>query len=64
VNGSPLDGVQVLETASYVSGPFAAQMLVDLGAEVIKIEGPPKGDANASPMQQLVQESLVVRHSR
>lgn len=46
MNGSPLNGVQVLEAASYVSGPFAAQMLVDLGAEVIKIEGPPRGDAS------------------
>jgi CoA:oxalate CoA-transferase len=40
----PLDGVRVVEAASYVSGPFAGQMLVDLGAEVIKVETPPDGD--------------------
>lgn len=45
--GSPpgaLDGVRVLEFASYVSGPFAGMLLADLGAEVIKIENPAGGD--------------------
>jgi crotonobetainyl-CoA:carnitine CoA-transferase CaiB-like acyl-CoA transferase len=40
-----LDGVRVIEAGSYVSGPFAGQMLADLGAEVIKVETPPDGDA-------------------
>lgn len=39
----PLDGIKVVEACSYLSGPFCAQMLADLGAEVIKIE-PPTGD--------------------
>ncbi|ELY20255.1 CaiB/BaiF CoA transferase family protein [Vreelandella titanicae] len=39
----PLDGVRVVEACSYISGPFCAQMLSDLGAEVIKVE-PPTGD--------------------
>lgn len=38
-----LAGLTVLEIASYVSGPFAAMLLSDLGANVIKIE-PPEGD--------------------
>ena len=33
-----LDGIRVLEFASYVSGPFAGMLLSDLGAEVVKIE--------------------------
>lgn len=41
----PLAGVRVLEAGSYVSAPFAGQMLADLGAEVIKVEAPPRGDA-------------------
>jgi crotonobetainyl-CoA:carnitine CoA-transferase CaiB-like acyl-CoA transferase len=40
----PLDGVRVIEAASYLSGPYTGQMLADLGAEVIKVEAPPRGD--------------------
>ena len=40
----PLEGVTVLELASYYAAPFGATLLADLGARVIKIE-PPGGDA-------------------
>jgi crotonobetainyl-CoA:carnitine CoA-transferase CaiB-like acyl-CoA transferase len=39
-----LEGVTVLELANYVSGPYAAMLLGDLGATVIKIEAPDGGD--------------------
>jgi crotonobetainyl-CoA:carnitine CoA-transferase CaiB-like acyl-CoA transferase len=39
-----LDGITVLEIANYVSGPYAAMLLGDLGATVIKIEAPNGGD--------------------
>jgi crotonobetainyl-CoA:carnitine CoA-transferase CaiB-like acyl-CoA transferase len=39
----PLEGCKVVEACSYISGPFCAQMLSDLGADVIKVE-PPSGD--------------------
>jgi crotonobetainyl-CoA:carnitine CoA-transferase CaiB-like acyl-CoA transferase len=39
-----LNGIKVLEAASFVTGPFAAQLLADMGAEVIKIEEPKRGD--------------------
>jgi len=39
-----LDGIRILEFASYVSGPFAGMLLSDLGAEVIKVETPDGGD--------------------
>lgn len=42
---APLDGVKVVEMTSVVLGPYACQILGDLGAEVIKIE-PPVGDTN------------------
>ena len=39
-----LEGIMVVEFASYVSGPYAGMMLADLGAEVIKVEAPDGGD--------------------
>ena len=40
----PLQGVRVLEMAQAIAGPFAARMLADMGAEVIKVEQPGVGD--------------------
>lgn len=42
--GGALSGIKIVEVASYVTGPFASQLLADMGAEVIKIEEPKKGD--------------------
>jgi CoA:oxalate CoA-transferase len=41
----PLEGLVVLEFSQYLSGPSAGLRLADLGARVIKIERPGKGDA-------------------
>lgn len=40
----PLAGLRVLELGSLLAGPFCGQVLSDLGAEVIKVEAPDKGD--------------------
>ena len=40
----PLEGVKVLDLSRTLAGPYAAMMLSDMGAEVIKVEEPHTGD--------------------
>ncbi len=50
---APLDGVRVLDIATFVAAPFAAACLAEFGADVIKIEKPGIGDS----LRQLGTES-------
>ncbi|HEX8621840.1 MAG TPA: CaiB/BaiF CoA-transferase family protein [Allosphingosinicella sp.] len=40
----PLTGLKVIELARILAGPWAGQLLADLGAEVVKVERPGTGD--------------------
>ena len=55
----PLKGITVLEFSQYLSGPCAGLRLADMGARIIKIERPEKGDAG----RQLAISNLWVGES-
>lgn len=44
MEGLPLEGVKVVELGQNLAGPFAGEILADLGATVVKVEKPDGGD--------------------
>jgi crotonobetainyl-CoA:carnitine CoA-transferase CaiB-like acyl-CoA transferase len=45
LSDGPLQGLKVLELGQLLAGPYVGTLLGDFGAEVIKVEPPPNGDA-------------------
>lgn len=43
-NAKPLSGLKVVELGTLIAGPFAARLMAEFGADVIKVESPDGGD--------------------
>ncbi|MFN3215718.1 MAG: CaiB/BaiF CoA transferase family protein [Acidimicrobiales bacterium] len=56
-NGKPLDGVRVLAIEQMQSLPYATQLLARMGAEVIKVEHPTRGDLGRSSLPAVTDAS-------
>lgn len=68
-SSGPLHGVRVVEVGQLLAGPFCGQLLGDMGADVVKLEDPGKGDplrqwGRERPQGQSVWWSIVGRNKR
>lgn len=68
-SSGPLSGLRVVEMGQLLAGPFCGQLLGDLGADVIKLEDPGKGDplrqwGRQRPQGESLWWSVVGRNKR
>ena len=62
----PLEGIKVLDFTHVLAGPFTTMLLGDLGAEIIKIEFPGRGDSTrlSGPPFKNGESAYFVSHNR
>jgi CoA:oxalate CoA-transferase len=60
----PLSGIRVLDFTFYQQGPYATVMLSDMGAEIIKVEPPGRGDPGRGGVAQRGNRSYFIAHDR
>ena len=54
----PLDGMRVIDAATWIAGPAAAGLMADMGADVIKVETP-NGDSYRSNLRTNYPDAVV-----
>ena len=63
----PLAGIRILDFTHVLSGPFATVLLADLGADVVKVERPGRGDTTRgmpSYLHGISHYFVAVNHSK
>lgn len=55
--GGPLTGLKVIELAGLGPGPYAAMLLADMGAEVIRVERPGEAASGVPPLNDVTRRS-------
>jgi alpha-methylacyl-CoA racemase len=60
----PLQGVKVIELAGIGPGPFAAMLLADMGADVLRVDRPRSSDLPTDDRRRGVQAELVMGRGR